>query len=134
MAEVPEAYSLLIGQIEKIMNAIDLDEPMTALSETSLLIKTIPKETFEKYPQIKKLEKKINGMLLNPRTHRLLRLNSVLKKEIETYIEYLDEDIGNDARLYYQEELEAELMLLMEEIRNFISIIIKERLNDDITF
>lgn len=132
MTENPEGYGLLVSQITTIMTAINNDEPITILNETSLLIKTLDEEFKKEHPKIKKLEKKIKQLITNPKNNRIIRLNNIIKKEIETYIEYLDRDIGQDERLYYQEQLEEELTTITEEIRELLSLIIKHKLTDEI--
>lgn len=132
MTETPEYYAHLLETIRKILEGINKDEPLTTLNETSTLLKTLPDE-FKKKHSLNKLERDIHHLLNNPQINRLIRLNTILKTDIETYIEYLDEDIGQDHRLYYQENLENDLITINEKIREFISIIITEKLNDEIT-
>lgn len=129
--ELPEAYALIVNQIQDIMKAISTDDPYTALTETDLLLKTI---NVKDYPSANELQKKIDSFLLDKTNNRILRLNSVTKREIETHIEYLDKDIGQDHRLFYQKELEEDLISLYGEIRTFLANIIKKKLSENFEF
>lgn len=132
MTDIPEGYALLINQIEKIMESINQDEPLKTLNETSLLLKTMD-ETFTQEHNLTPLQKKIDKILLDPDNNRLLRINTIIKREVETYIEYLDEDIGQDQRLYYHAPLEQDIQIINEETRRFLSLVIKHKLSDEIT-
>jgi hypothetical protein len=127
---IPEAYALLIKQIENITNALTQDDQISVLTETDILLKTLtPKFTQEH--QLDKLQKKINNFLLNHTNYRILRLNQKVKTEIDTAIEYYDKDRGNDHRLFYQKQLEQDLMELNQEIRTFIALLIKNKLSEE---
>lgn len=132
MSDIPEAYALLIKQIENITTALTQDDQISVLTETDILLKTLNSK-FIKEHQLEKLQKRIDHFLLNQTNYRLLRLNQKVKLEIDTAIEYYDKDIGMDDRLFYQEELEQDLMELNRDIRNFIAIIIKKKLSEEFT-
>lgn len=131
MPEIPEAYSLLIDQIKTVMVSINADDPYTTMNETDLLLKTLNQE-FKKKNDLDQLQTKIDNFLLVPANNRILRLNSRIKQELETAIEYYDTDIGNDTRLFYQENLEQDILEVIGEIRSFLALIINNKLNDDI--
>lgn len=131
MADVPEALSLLIDQIKTVMVSINADDPYTTMNETDLLLKTLVPE-FKKTHDLDKLQKKIDNFLLQPANNRILRLNSRIKQELETAIEYYDADIGQDTRLLYQNDLESDILEVMGDIRTFLALLINTKLNDDI--
>jgi hypothetical protein len=58
---------------------------------------------------------------------RTLKLMQRVKTEIDTSIEYYDEDVGQDSRLFYQTKLEGMMIGLQEEIRGVLAVIIREK-------
>ncbi len=129
--EIPEAYSLLIDQIRSITKSLNADDAISAISETDTLMKTLSKENIEKY-KLKELQRLCNTFLLDNKNNRILRINQRIKEEQETAIEYYDKDIGEDHRLFYDEELEKELLKTYNEIRKLLATLIKEKLTDTI--
>ena len=128
-----EQIDTLLNQCEKIMNAIAQDLAIVAFSETDLLLKILDDE-FKKSHKLDKLQIKVSHFLLNPDNSRLLRLQQKLKEDQEVAVEYFAEDIGNDERLFYQTELEKDVLEIYDEIRTGIAIIIRKKLSGDISF
>ena len=131
--ETTETIDVILNQIEKVMHAIGEDEAITALSETDLLLKMLDEEYIKKY-KLEKLKTDISHFLKNPDNSRMLRLQQRLKREVDTAIEYYDEDIGNDHRLFYQKDMEEDLIALYDDIRTGMAIIMKTKLTGDINF
>lgn len=131
--ETIEQIDTILNLIEKIQTAIAEDEAISALSETDLLLKILDDE-YKKKNKLDKIQKKITHFLTNPNNSRMLRLQQRLKREIDTAIEYYDEDIGNDHRLFYQKEMEEDIIALYDEIRTAMATIIRNKLSGDISF
>jgi hypothetical protein len=72
------------------------------------------------------LQKRIKATLTSESNMRTLRLMQTIKTETDTRCEYFDADVGSDSRLFYQEEMEEDMISYEEEIRTAISKIIKE--------
>jgi hypothetical protein len=128
-----EQVDTLLNQCEKVMLNIGQDMAYIALSETDLLLKILDEE-FKKTHKLDKLQKKIDHFLLNQQNSRLLRLQQQLKSETEISVEYYSQDIGNDERLFYAEELEKDVNELYGEIRSALATIIRHKLSGDISF
>jgi hypothetical protein len=131
MPDQEENADIIISQIQIIMSAIDEDQCYTALNECDFFIKMLPVE-LQKEKNIAKLQKRLNNFLLNQSNVRILRLLQKLKTEVDTAIEYFDLDIGTDERLFFQTELEQDLLLTYAEIRNMFGWIIREKLGGDL--
>jgi response regulator RpfG family c-di-GMP phosphodiesterase len=116
--------------INKVNESIDNDQPYPALNQTDFLIMMLKPEEKAKY-ELKELQKGIDTFLLNPLNNRILRLNQWVKSDQETAIEYYSRDIGNDERLFFQEELEKDLINLMKLIKQKMAEITKDKLGDD---
>lgn len=129
--DIPEAYSLLIDQIKTVMVSINADDPYTTMNETDLLLKTL-NDDFKLLHGLDELQKRLDNFLLVPANNRILRLNSRIKQELETAIEYYDTDIGQDTRLLFQNDLESDILEVMSDIRSFLALLINTKLNDDI--
>lgn len=131
--ETVEVVDTILNQVEKIMHAIAEDEAITVLSETDLLLKILD-EQYKKEHDLDKLQEDIDHFLTDPNNTRLLRLQQRLKREVDTAIEYYDEDIGNDHRLFYQKDLEDDIVKIYSEIRTGLGIIIRTKLSGELTF
>lgn len=118
-----------LGQIEKITQAMNEDNPITVFENTDILLQTFD-STFIKTHGFEPLNKKIKQYLTNPQSNRLLRLNSRVKLEIETSIEYYDKNIGHDERLDYDKNFEKEILEVYTMTRRLLAIIISTKLND----
>ena len=123
-----EQTDQLYNQINEIITSINEDKPLNMLNETDILIKSLNKEQQNK--ETRELSKAINSILTNPELLRQIKLNQRIKTEIETGIEYYSEDIGEDERIHYNQELEEILTNLQERIRKIIATIIKETRNE----
>ena len=129
----PEANAFLIEQVTKIMDSINEDQPMTTLNETDLLIHTLDKEFQETHSEeIDALKAIIQNFLEDPKNNRALRMNTRIKQETETCIEYYDKDRGQDTRLFYEKNLESDLNKANTQIRRLLAKVIKEKLNEDV--
>lgn len=126
----PERNALLIDSIRHIIQSMNDDDAISAITETDILIGTLTKE-YIKENQHEELKNNCKTLLTKPTYNRLLRINQRLKQETDTAIEYYDEDIGEDPRLLYQQELEEILLATYSEIRKLISSIIKNQLKED---
>jgi len=113
----------------KIIDTINTGDNVAMLNQTSILLQLVDKEYLKKNKLID-LQKRIKVTLTNEPNMRILRMMQTIKTETDTRIEYLDQDRGNDERLFYQEDMEKEMIVFEEEIRTAVSIIIKE-LSDD---
>lgn len=133
MDDSPEALAILSDQITSIRTAMNEDYQYTALAETDLLLKTLTPQ-FIKDKKLDDLQKLISTILRKPEYNRILRMNQRIKIDQETALEYYDEDIGTDERLFYQKDLEKDLIKANERIREFLAILIKSKFNDEITF
>jgi len=133
MPDQEENADIITNQITIIMGAIDEDQCYTAVNECDLLIKMLPLE-IQAEKAVIKLHRRIKNFLLNQNNVRILRLLQKLKTEVDTAIEYFDEDIGTDARLNFQTELEADLLIAYDEMRTFFAWIIREKLGGEIEF
>jgi len=131
MDDTQETYTILLTQIDMITKAMHDDDPITVLEETDILLQTL-EPTYILQHSLKKLMNNIKTLLNTPSNNRLLRLNSKIKQELETAIEFYDEDIGTDERLFYNEELERTILQTYSEIRRLLAILIKTRFSDEI--
>lgn len=131
--ETADSIDFTLNTIEKIMHAINEDESYVAMNETDLLLKTLDSK-YKKEKKLDELELSIANFLKNPKNSRLLRLLQKVKREIDTGIEYYDEDIGNDHRLFYQNDLEEDVNIVYEKIRAALASIIKDKLGNEINF
>jgi hypothetical protein len=122
----------LFDEIKTLMEAITENDHVAMLNHTSLILQSIPDDTKKRLPQTKKLLEKINRTLHHEGNMRILRLMQRIKKEVDTAIEYFDEDIGSDHRLFYKEELEDEMIMYENEIRKIIADIIKDQTENTI--
>jgi len=127
----PEGYQLLVEQIRKITEAMNEDQPITVLTETSILLQTLTPE-YTKTHKLEQLLKTVEKLLNTTQHNRILRINQRIKEENETAIEYYDENIGTDHRLYYQHDTEKLLTTTYSQIRTLISTIIKNKLTEGI--
>jgi hypothetical protein len=130
MSEIPEFYSLLISTIQQLGEALSDDAPMRVLTLTDILLKASGEEFVKKH-DLEDLQDSIHNMLLNKTNFRVIRLNNLIKGEMELGCEYLDKNRGSDTRLYYNEELEDELMDIYKRVRDFLAILIREKLNEN---
>jgi hypothetical protein len=128
-----EGFQLLLEQIRRITEAMNEDDPITAITETNILLQSLNPQ-FLKDNQLEWLLKQTHKLLTDPDLNRLLRLNKRLKEEVETAIEYYDKNIGSDQRLYYQHQIEKDLNKTYAHIRTMISIIIRKKLTESINF
>jgi hypothetical protein len=125
------SIELITNQITIIMNAMDEDQCYSCLNETDFLLKMIPSE-LQKEKNVFKLHRRIKNFLLNQDNVRILRLMQKIKSEPETSVEYYDRDYGSDERLLFQNELEADLLITYDEIKTFLSWLIREQINGEI--
>jgi len=109
----------------KIIDTINTGDNVAMLNQTSILLQLFDKEYLKKN-KLADLQKRIKATLTNEPNMRVLRMMQTIKTETDTRIEYLDEDRGNDERLFYQEDMEKEMIGFEEEIRTAVSTIIKE--------
>lgn len=126
MIEQTEPVDFLFDEVRNIMESINEDQHIKMLNETELLLNTLD-DKFLKEHRLNKLKTKINKILTTEQNMRILRLMQRIKKETDTSIEYYDADRGQDDRLFYQEELEEEMLDLQNQIRKALAIIIKEK-------
>ena len=108
------------------MSAINEDQHINMLNETELLLNTLDTKFLTKH-RLTKLQKKINKVLTSEENMRILRLMQRIKTETDTSVEYYDKDIGQDERLFYQQEMEEEMLEFQNEIRKALATIIKEK-------
>lgn len=109
----------------KIMESMNLGDDIAVLNQAKLLFSILPDDK-KKELKIPPVEKRIEGLLEDEHTMRILRLMQKIKSETETSIEYYYKDRGQDERLYYNKELETDLISVNKEIRNAISKIIAD--------
>lgn len=124
--DITEPTDFLFEEIRNIMEAINEDQHIKMLNETELLLNTLEEEFIKKH-QLKKLQNQINKILTNEPNMRTLRLMQRIKTETDTSVEYYDTDRGQDERLFYQIELEEEMLTLQNQIRKALANIIKEQ-------
>lgn len=111
------------------MDSITNDDNIAMLNNTNLVLNLFDKK-YLKQNNLTDLQKRINNTLTNEANMRILRMMQTIKTETDTRIEYYDEDRGSDNRLFYQQEMEEEMLNYQQEIRQAMAIIIKE-LSDD---
>lgn len=126
MIEPTEPIDFFFEQIRNIMSAINEDQHINMLNETELLLNTLDTKFLTKH-RLTKLQKKINKVLTSEENMRILRLMQRIKTETDTSVEYYDKDIGQDERLFYQQEMEEEMLEFQNEIRKALATIIKEK-------
>ena len=119
----------VIDTCTKIMDSITNDDNIAMLNNTNLVLNLFDKK-YLKQNNLTDLQKRINNTLTNEANMRILRMMQTIKTETDTRIEYYDEDRGSDNRLFYQQEMEEEMLNYQQEIRQAMAIIIKE-LSDD---
>jgi hypothetical protein len=116
----------IIETCQKIMDSITINDHIAMLNNTSLLLKLFDKE-YIKQNKLTNLQERITGTLTNEANMRTLRMMQTIKTETDTRIEYFElPNRGSDERLFYQEEMEEDMINYEEEIRTAISKIIKE--------
>lgn len=123
MSEERNLDNLLIQQIGRIMEAINDDDNVVILNETSLLFEILPDHIIKEHEGLKK---EIITISEDGQKIRSLRLTKRIKEETETAIEYYGKDIGNDERLIYKRTLEKEMLTLQNKIRRFLAVIVKK--------
>jgi len=128
MIEPTDQVDFIYDQIRTIMNSINEDKYLNMLNETALLLQILDNE-FKTQHNLTKIEKIINKILTDDTKVRVLKLLQRIKNETDTAIEYYDRDIGQDARLFYQEQFEKDMINIQTNIRKALAIIIKERLS-----
>jgi hypothetical protein len=126
MLEPADIIDWIYEQSNKIMEAINIDDHIKMLNETDLILKVVGKE-FLTIHKFNKLQQQIHLILNNEPDMRTLKLMQRVKTEIDTSIEYYDEDVGQDSRLFYQTKLEGMMIGLQEEIRGVLAVIIREK-------
>lgn len=114
----------------KIMESISTDDNIDMLNQTDLLMKSLTNE-FKKRNNLNKIETEIRTILKDTDKMRILRILQRVKKESELAIEYYHKDVGNDERLFYNEETEKQMFELQEKIRTALSKVIKEMQSED---
>ena len=115
----------IIDTCTKIIDSITNDDNIAMLNNTNLILNLFDKK-YLKENQLTDLQKRINATLTNEANMRILRMMQTIKTETDTRIEYYDEDRGQDNRLFYQQEMEEEMLNYQQEIRQAMAIIIKE--------
>jgi len=126
--EPTDQTDFIYDQIRTIMNSINEDKYLNMLNETALLLQILD-QNFKKQHKLTKIEKTINNILQDDTRIRILKLLQRIKNETDTAIEYYDKDIGQDERLYYQEEFEKDMIEIQAQIRKTLATIIKEKLS-----
>jgi hypothetical protein len=114
----------------KIIETINTGDNVAMLNQTSIILQLFDKE-YLKQNKLIDLQKKIDNTLKDEKNMRVLRMMQTIKIETDTRIEYLDEDRGSDQRLFYQQEMEEEMIQFEKEIRTAVSTIIKELSEDE---
>lgn len=134
-AKMPEQEEVdfVMLQVTKIMEAINKDDNVVMLNETDLLFKILSRD-FKQATGINKIETEINKILKNKKEMRLLRLIQKVKNEPELSIEYYGKDLGEDERLYYEEEQENKFNKIQEDIRTSISKIVRHKLEAEMDY
>lgn len=115
----------IIDTCTKIIDSITINDNIAMLNNMSLILKMFEKD-FLKQNKLLELQKRIDATLTNEQNMRILRMMQTIKTETDTRIEYFDKDIGSDERLFYQQEMEEEMIGFEQEIRTAVSKIIKE--------
>jgi hypothetical protein len=128
MSEETERF--IIDTCTRILDSITNDDNIAMLNQTSMILQLYDKE-FLKANKLLKLQEKIDNTLTNEKNMRILRMMQTIKTETDTRIEYYDQDIGQDERLFYQQDMEEEMIAFQQEIRVAVSKIIKELSADD---
>jgi hypothetical protein len=123
-------HDIILDNINQILTSIDNDEPYSPINRTDFLFKMLG-DDFIKNHNLLPLHKRIKNFLLNPTNNRMLRMNQRIKLEIETAVEYLDKDIGNDTRLFYKTELEKEILNIHDDIRTALAIIVQNQIGQN---
>jgi hypothetical protein len=124
-----ETQPFILDLIMALKEKMGQDEPFSTLIDADILLKTIEPEWINKHG-FQNLQSDIDNFLVNQTHNRMIRLNSAIKKDPDLYVELLGRDIGKDDRLFYREEFEKDLILLMLDIRKFMALIIKTRMGD----
>jgi hypothetical protein len=114
----------------KIIDSITANDNVAMLNQTSVILKLYDNE-FLKQNKLLELKKKIELTLSNEKNMRILRMMQTVKTEVDTRIEYFDADVGSDQRLFYQQEMEEEMIMFENEIRTAVSKIIIELTSRD---
>ena len=121
----PDILQFTLDLCMKVIDSINANDSVAMLNQTSILLKLQDKE-FLKDNNLIKIKEKIDKTLTNEKNMRVLRMMQTIKTEVDTRIEYFDADIGADHRLFYQQEMEQEMISFEQEIRKAISTIITE--------
>ena len=122
-------HNFVYEQIVKIMDNINIDNALSVLNETDLLLK-IMSEEFKKEHKLIELENNIHIILMDTDLLQQVKLYTRLKAELETSVEYYGKDRGSDTRLHFNKDMEDRIMEIQEEIRTALSKIINYRLKD----
>jgi hypothetical protein len=128
MSEETERF--IVDTCTRILDSITQDDNIAMLNQTSMLLQLYDKE-FLKENKLLTLQGKIDNTLINEKNMRILRMMQTIKTETDTRIEYYDKDVGSDERLFYQEEMEEEMLTFQQEIRTAVSKIIRELTSDE---
>jgi hypothetical protein len=121
----PDTTQFTLDLCTRIIDTINVGDNVAMLNQTSVLLQLYDKE-FLKQNKLLELQQRIDGVLGNEPNMRILRMMQTIKIETDTRIEYMDKDIGSDERLFYQQEMEEEMIGFEQEIRTAVSKIIKE--------
>jgi hypothetical protein len=113
-------------QTIRIIHCMSVDDYHGMLNETDILLNCFDDEQI-KVLGLSFLAKKISGLLVDEKWMRLVSLLQKIKAEVDTGIEYFDDDRGLDERLIYRPKLEKELLELKRDIRKAISNILKKK-------
>ena len=121
----PDTTQFVIDLCIRIVDAINQGDNVAMLNQASIMLQLYDKD-FLKQNKLLDLQRRIDATLTNEPNMRILRMMQTIKIETDTRIEYMDENIGSDHRLFYQQEMEEEMIGFEQEIRTAVSKIIKE--------
>lgn len=120
-----DTTQFILDLCTKIIDSITVNDNIAMLNQTNVLLDLYDKD-FLKQNKLLELQKRIEATLTNEKNMRILRMMQTIKTETDTRIEYFDSDIGSDSRLFYQQEMEEEMIGFEQEIRTAVSKVIKE--------
>lgn len=117
----------ILNKINYILQSMSHDDTLTTLQETDLLFKILPKK---KRPDLIMLEEKVRNILLDNEEMRIIKLLRKVKEDSDSGAEYYDADRGNDKKLFYAKEHENKILILFDEIRTALAVLIKEKIGE----
>lgn len=115
--------------ISKVRETSQIDRKMR---DTLILADALDTE-IQKKGNVKELKKYLYKFMRDRNFRRLVNIRNKMMSDTEEALTYLLDDYPTDPEHIYNQELEVEIMEIEERIGQFLSVVIKELLSEEIS-